>query len=138
MLYKEFISAGDDRYCNRFRYPHDNSRESQVIPLLRDLHGDLQRERISPGCGKIDVKMTMRAIRSSRGRRLRLHRPVSALPGNPGLYIGAFLYFIAAMRPARSRRNAYKACRSPSSASPSCIACSPYCWPFRSLRDLGI
>lgn len=67
MLYKEFKRAGDDRYYNRFRYPHGPALgESQVVPLLLLICMGMifnVGQYILAGlryAAKIDVKMTMR------------------------------------------------------------------------------
>ena len=86
MLYKEFISAlVMTGIITAFAIPMTQlSGESQVVPLLLLICMGIFNvgQYILAGlryAAKIDVKMTM------RGYPLRPHRPVSALPGNPGL-----------------------------------------------------
>ena len=146
MLYKEFISAlVMTGIVTAFAIPMTQlSGKSQVVPLLLLICMGIFNvgQYILAGlryAAKIDVKMTMRGYPLRRVAVLFVLTVLYLLfLETLGFYIGALLYFIAASLIAQpmkiTPKLAAKRAPSASSASPSCIACSPYCWPFRSLR----
>ena len=102
MLYKEFISAlVMTGIITAFAIPMTQlSGESQVVPLLLLICMGIFNvgQYILAGlryAAKIDVKMTMRAIRSVAWPCSSSSPSCICSSWKPWLYIGALLYFIA-------------------------------------------
>lgn len=146
MLYKEFISAlVMTGIITAFAIPMAQlSGESQVVPLLLLICMGIFNvgQYILAGlryAAKIDVKMTMRGYPLRRVAVLFVLTVLYLLfLETLGFYIGALLYFIAASLIAQPMKITPKLAAKRVAVCfvciASCIACSPYCWPFRSLR----